>query len=378
MIKQIFIVVALFCATTVSLSGQNIYPSWYINGASYYSPVEKNTDTNFAMFVLGTIDEVRCDSAFEVSVFCNEECRTTKPFYTSKRTYDTYKFYSSLVVNGESGEKYSFRLYDHRNGVEVLAEETPVWVDFVADGQYGSVNTGLYELSFKNSTTHRSVLELNDNIELPFNGKQYSITADGIECNYTRSAYLDGGYETIVLPFDADITSIKEQGFEFEKFDGFGENTIRFVNLEENEILKAGVAYLFRYTGTPSNNRMEITFEGNQQQLSDEIISNEGWTGTFKEMEGIDLSGCYILNIKGDTMNKAGSLASLKPYHAYLRLPVQYNAAKISVIHIGKTTGINKINVSKGEQIYDLNGKLLKERPQNGIIIKNNKKILIK
>ena len=375
MIKQIFIVVALFCATTISLSAQNIYPSWYTNGASYYSPIEKNTDTNFAMFVLGTIDEVRCDSAFEIGVFCNDECRTTKPFYTSKRTYDTYKFYSSLVVNGVSGEKYSFRLYDHRNGVEVLAEETPELVDFVADGQYGSVNTGLYELAFKNSTTHRSTLKLTD--EIPFQGTQYGITADGIACSYTRNAYLDGGYETLVLPFDADVAALQNEEFVFEKFDGYEGNTIHFVELESGEILKAGVAYLLRYVGTPSDGRREITFTGYQQQVSDNITPTSGWTGTFTAMDGQELAGKYILNIQGNMINKAGNGASLTPYHAYFELPSSTNATKLFVLHKGQTTGVREVRVEHDERVYDLTGRVVSHAPRKGIIVKNNKKIWI-
>lgn len=111
-------------------------------------------------------------------------------------------------------------------------------------------------VTFVNSTTHRNDLLIDDETNLPYSGTQYSITADGIECSYTRQAYMDGGFESIVLPFDADITDMKGEGFVFEKLETITETSIRFVELEEGENLKAGVAYIFRYTGVPSDGRL--------------------------------------------------------------------------------------------------------------------------
>lgn len=254
----------------------------------------------------------------------------------------------------------------------------PQQIDFKADASYGSFNNGLYDLAFSGSTTHRAVLEIDDANDLPFSGTQYSITANGIACSYTRNAYLDGGYETIVLPFDADINEIKAAGFVFEKFEGFGENTIKFVELADDENLKAGVPYLFRYTREPSDGRMEIGFTANVQQATGEVATQDGWTGTFKAMDGSAIAGKYILNVKGDKMQKAGSGASLAPYHCYLELPAGADAASLSVSHRGNTTGINNIQELNSEEIFDLYGRKLNEIPHNGIIIKNNKKIYIK
>jgi hypothetical protein len=329
------------------------------------------------MLVIGTIDGERCDSAFEIGVFCEDKCREVKAFFESKITPDL-KHFSSLVVNGVEGESFGFRIYDHRNNVEVEAAGLPQNISFVADAEYGSFNTSLYELAFNNSTTHRAALDIDDATDLPYTGKQYGITAQGIACSYTRNAYLDGGYETIVLPFDADITEIKDEGFIFEKFECFGDNTIKFVELADNENLKAGVPYLFRYAGEPNDGRMEIEFTANAQQTSDEISDQEGWTGTFKAMDGNAIAGKYILNVKGDKMQKAGSGASLAPYHCYLELPAGTDAASLSVSHRGNTTGINNIQELNSEEIFDLYGRKLNEIPHNGIIIKNNKKIYIK
>ena len=379
MIKRLFTVVALICATTVSSIAQSYIPDWYRKKANYFKAVEYNSENNFTMTVMGTIDDVRCDSAYEIGVFCGDECRLSMPFYSSDYMYNDFYYYSTLTIKGESKETISFRLYDHRNKTEVAAAVYPDEISFVSDKQYGSFNTGLYNLVFRTSTTHRTALEIDDATDLPFTGKLYSVTADGIACRYARNAYLDGGYETIVLPFDADITSIKEQGFVFEKFEGFGENTIKFVELEDGENLKGGVAYLFRYSGTPSDDRKELLFEAAVQQASDEIVSQDGWAGTFKAMSGSEVAGKYILNIKGDKMQRAGNGASLAPYHACLTLPAGTDAAMFSVAHRDNTTGIDRINIQNiSEDIFDIYGRKLKEMPENGIIIKNNKKIYIK
>lgn len=379
MIKRLFTVVALICATTVSSIAQSYVPDWYRKKANYFKAVEYNSENNFTMTVMGTIDDVRCDSAYEIGVFCGDECRLSMPFYSSNDMYNDFYYYSTLTIKGESKETISFRLYDHRNKTEVAAAVYPDEISFVSDKQYGSFNTELYNLAFRTSTTHRTALEIDDATDLPFTGKLYSVTADGIACCYTRNAYLDGGYETVVLPFDADITSIKAQGFVFEKFEGFGENTIKFVELEDDENLKAGVAYLFRYSGTPSDDRTELLFEAAVQQASDEIVSQEGWAGTFKAMSGSEVAGKYILNIKGDKMQRAGNGASLAPYHACLTLPAGTDAAMFSVAHRDNTTGIDRINIQNiSEDIFDIYGRKLKEMPENGIIIKNNKKIYIK
>ena len=378
MIRKLFTVVAFLCATTVSLYAQT--PDWYENGENYFSAVNKNTADNFTMTVMGTIDGVRCDDAFEIGVFCGEECRLSEPFYSTSPIFEKFGYHSQLLVKGEKGETISFRLYDHRNQVEVEAANPPQLIDFKADASYGSFNKGLYDLAFVNSTTHRNDLLIDDDTDLPFTGNQYPITADGIACSYTRNAYLDGGYETIVLPFDADISEIKALGFVFEKFEGIGDNTIRFVELED-DMLQAGVAYIFRYAGDASDGRKEIVFTANMDQMSDELKAHNGWAGTFKAMDGSELKGKYILNVDGDKMQRAGSGASLPPYHAYLELPAEVNIMALSVSHrgVGDVSEIERLQVDySSEDVFDIQGRKLKNASMKGIVISNNKKYYIK
>lgn len=377
MIKRLFTIVALMCATIVSLTAQNVYPSWHKNNAFHFTKKKLTTQSNFTMMVIGTIDGERCDSAFEIGVFCGDEYREVKAFYANKKK-PAIGHFSTLVINGVEGESFGFRIYDHRNNVEVEATICPQEISFVADAEYGSTNS-FYELAFNNSTTHRVALAIDDATDLPYTGKQYSITADGIACSYTRNAYLDGGYETIVLPFDADISDIKATGFVFEKFEGFGDNTIKFVELANDENLKAGIPYLFRYAGEPNDERMEIEFTANVQQAAGEVTVQEGWTGTFKAMDGNAIAGKYILNVEGNKMQKAGNGASLAPYHCYLELPAGTNASSLSVSHRENTTDITDIDSEeKPGDIFDLQGRKLDSMPQSGIVIKNNKKIYIR
>jgi hypothetical protein len=380
MMKRLSTVVALLCATTVILQAQNVNPSWSKNKDFHFIAINRNTEGNFQMTVKVTIDEVRCDSAFEIGVFCEDECVMAKALMTNKKVFDRHYFYSQYVVNGEKGEKYNFRLYDHRNNVEVLSAVVPDEVEFSNDAILGSLNGGLYELAFKKSSTHRASLQLDDETNLPYSGTQYSITSDGIDCSYTRQAYMDGGYESIVLPFDAEIKTIKEAGFVFEKLETITETSIRFVELEEDEILKAGVAYIYRYGGTPSDDRMEVTFTGRPNKITDALVNNDGWTGTFSAMDGSQIAGKYILNISGSMMQKAGSAASLSPYHAYFEAPQGVNMSRMMVIHNGKATGIESIsgNGNDDSRTFDLSGRAVNTTHYKGIVISNRKKVFVK
>lgn len=380
MLKKLFTVVALLCATTVILQAQNVVPSWSKNKDFHFNAINRNTEGNFQMTVKVTIDEVRCDSAFEIGVFCEDECVLATALMTNEKLFDIHYFYSQYVVNGEKGEKYNFRLYDHRNNVEVLSADVPDEVEFSNDAVLGSLNDGLYELAFRNSSTHRASLQLDDETNLPYSGTQYSITADGIACSYTRDAYLDGGYETIVLPFDAEIEEMKAAGFVFEKLETITETSIRFVELEEDEILKAGVAYIFRYAGTPSDDRKELTFTGRQNKITDALVNNDGWTGTFSAMDGSQIAGKYILNISGTMMQKAGNGASLSPYHAYFEAPQGVNMSRMVVTHNGITTDIESIsgNGNDDSRTFDLSGRNVNTTHYKGIVISNRKKVFVK
>ena len=98
MIRKLFTVVAFLCATTVSLYAQT--PDWYKNGENEFSAVNKNTADNFTMTVMGTIDGVRCDDAFEIGVFCGEECRLSQPFYSTSPVFEYFGYFSMLTVRG--------------------------------------------------------------------------------------------------------------------------------------------------------------------------------------------------------------------------------------------------------------------------------------
>ena len=383
MINKLYTVVALWCATTMCLIAQttNPYaPKWTKEGY-YYTANAENTENTLTITAKAFIDGVPCDSAYEIGVFVGDRCVVRNNIYSSERYYERHGYYTMLNVQANRNEILSFRIYDHRNNVEVAVNEPPATIKFTADANYGSIANELYEITFNKSTSHRTeALELTDATDLPFEGNQYSITADGIACSYTRNAYLDGGYETIVLPFDAEIEEMKAAGFVFEKLETITETSVRFVELEEDEILKAGVAYIFRYAGTPSDDRMEVTFTGRQNKITDALVNNDGWTGTFSAMDGSQIAGKYILNISGTMMQKAGSGASLSPYHAYFEAPQGVNMSRMMVTHNGKTTGIESIsgNGNDDSRTFDLSGRAVNTIHYKGIVISNRKKVFVK
>lgn len=140
------------------------------------------------------------------------------------------------------------------------------------------------------------------------------------------------------------------------------------------------MAYIFRYTGVPSDGMFELIFKGNSTQVNDAVVNNNGWTGTFNAMDGNQIAGKYILNPKGDMMQRAGSGASLSPYHAYLELPAGMNMSRMKVIHNALVTGIGNITGSngEGERMYNLSGCEVNEKQYKGIVVSNSKKVLVK
>jgi hypothetical protein len=115
--------------------------------------------------------------------------------------------------------------------------------------------------------------------------------------------------------------------------------------------------------------------------MSDELKAQNGWAGTFKAMDGSELKGKYILNVNGDEMRRAGSGASLPPYHAYLELPAEVNIMALSVSHrgAGDVTEIERLQVDySSEDVFDIQGRKLKNASMKGIVISNNKKYYIK
>jgi hypothetical protein len=355
-------------------------PKWTKNGF-YYTANAESTENTLTISAKAFIDGEPCDSAYEIGVFVGDRCVVRNNIYSSTTFYERHGYYTTLNVKANRNEILSFRIYDHRNNVEVAVNEPPATIKFTADANYGSIANELYEITFNKSTSHRAeALELTDATDLPFEGNQYSITADGIACSYTRNAYLDGGYETIVLPFDAEIEEMKAAGFVFEKLETITETSIRFVELEEDEILKAGVAYIFRYAGTPSDDRMEVTFTGRQNKITDALVNNDGWTGTFSAMDGSQIAGKYILNISGSMMQKAGSGASLSPYHAYFEAPQGVNMSRMVVTHNGITTDIESIsgNGNDDSRTFDLSGRAVNTTHYKGIVISNRKKVFVK
>ena len=78
-------------------------------------------------------------------------------------------------------------------------------------------------------------------------------------------------------------------------------------------------------------------------------------------------------------MQKAGSGASLDPYHCYWILTSGTENSEFNVSHNEYITAIENIQEpGNSEIIFDLNGRRLDSMPQSGIIIINNKKIYIK
>ena len=125
MINKLYTVVALWCATTVCLIAQttNPYaPKWTKEGY-YYTANAENTENTLTITAKAFIDGVPCDSAYEIGVFVGDRCVVRNNIYSSERYYERHGYYTMLNVKANRNEILSFRIYDHRNNVEVAVNE---------------------------------------------------------------------------------------------------------------------------------------------------------------------------------------------------------------------------------------------------------------
>ncbi len=206
--------------------------------------------------------------------------------------------------------------------------------------------------------------------------------------SYSRAAYTDGMWETLCLPFPAEVP----QGFLAERLTGLDDGMLHFV---PTDILPAYVPVILRSTassagktasyGTESTT-FSVTTTGGTLQPGTQF-SEHGFTGTFVPLSITAASeGLYLLNATGDTFVLAGEGSSLKPFRAGIRLAP--SARSLQIVH-GDTpaTGLSPAPAELcSTPCYTLDGRRVRIRlsPENhhslppGIYITGGKRIIIK
>lgn len=146
---------------------------------------------------------------------------------------------------------------------------------------------------------------------------------------YSRQAYQDGLWETIVLPYDVKESEMP-QDYEFAKYDGLtaDKNGVIFT---EVKALTAHTAYLMRYVGANKTNGTALCcFESTNASVRGQIESAE-FVGVYARTE---TEGKWLLNVKNgvSVFQKGLPGSAINPFRAYLDLVVA-DAARMRIVH---------------------------------------------
>ena len=146
---------------------------------------------------------------------------------------------------------------------------------------------------------------------------------------YSRQAYQDGLWETIVLPYDVKESEMP-QDYEFAKYDGLtaDKNGVIFT---EVKALTAHTAYLMRYVGANKANGTALCcFESTNASVRGQIESAE-FVGVYARTE---TEGKWLLNVKNgvSVFQKGLPGSAINPFRAYLDLVVA-DAARMRIVH---------------------------------------------
>ena len=194
----------------------------------------------------------------------------------------------------------------------------------------------------------------------------YPVSVEASQMSYVRQLCGDGGWETLVVPFDADVPEGVE-ALRFKEIDG---DDAVFVSAKT---IPAGEPVLIR---PEKNSTKSENFEIFSQKNKISSLENSGATfcGTFQGFKlAEDSEDIYMLSNDGETFSRALAGSMLSPFRAYMRLSSSRTRLRIIM-----PTGIPSARLSadsKADVFYDLSGRRAK-KDSRGICVGRNGKWL--
>lgn len=170
-------------------------------------------------------------------------------------------------------------------------------------------------------------------------GSSKTFTASN--ATYSRQAYQDGGWETIMLPYNVTANEMPAD-YTFAKFTGVSE-TEKAVTFTQVTELKAHTPYLMKYVGAnPGAGQAACTFEVTNTTIGAQTAT-ANFVGVYTQT---NTKGKYILGMKdGQTIFGKGTATSyVNPFRAYLDITLPANTPSLRVIHKpADVTGLEEI-----------------------------------
>lgn len=270
----------------------------------------------------------------------------------------------SLPINSSKFDRYSPNsnalIYVNKADEAYVPESWPLAVSCSSDGNH---------LIHENNV-------LNDGV--PFYTDRKVGVSKG-QLSYKRKAYADGYWETLCIPFDADIPA-------FFIAESLQEESAYTYYFEHAERIKNNLPIIIRYIGDGlgKTETVEFAVESNECEISPEVPSASVFIGTYNNLKvGSSSEGLFFLNGEGDTFVLADAGSSIKPFRAYLKdhnytgKVKRVNHSTIDFIEtVGLTPNIGNCYDVSGRRLHGNNSSVSFGQLPKGMYIINGKKII--
>jgi len=182
---------------------------------------------------------------------------------------------------------------------------------------------------------------------------------------YCREAHTDGQWETLCLPFEAQVP----EGFEAREFVSLKNETLNFRKVAS---LSAGVPVLLRYTKAAGGTK-EIEFKAHAGRVSTKMQESAIFRGTFRPLIVASTSeDIYLLEKTGEAFILADEGSRLAPFRCYIH---PEHAQSIRLRLNEETTGVVPQSLApRDSAVYTLDGKRAGRLSPGTIYIQNHKK----
>lgn len=216
-------------------------------------------------------------------------------------------------------------------------------------------------------------------------GDDFVATGTYASATYTRDLNV-GEFATICLPFTPDEESLKK--FTFYTLDSATDDALYFTE-EANPV--ANTPYIYCLASHVDENEVVTTITGGEtvvsQILYEVVVGNWSMKGSFTNQSlncATDGDNKYYGYIAEDNkLVRANHTLIVKPYRAYFTISA--TATANVRLYIKSKTGDEVTEISiptlitqPSTAIYDISGRLLKDKPIPGIYITNGRKTIIK
>lgn len=215
------------------------------------------------------------------------------------------------------------------------------WVDilsatFVLDADYTEPNNPncLIFTNLRYAWTHRVRNNTCENLNLKDKRNfQVPYGFNATNATYTRQAWQDGGWETVVIPFEVGQAGLPE-GYIFDEFVGISEDRTE-IRFRQVTSLSANTPYLMKKVapGITSDTALCV-FRATERVAVPLKIDHSTFVGIYEKTMTQDK---FILGInkKGQTIFGKGTANSyVMPFRAYLDITLPTGAAPMHVVHM--------------------------------------------